>query len=177
MIRLFTRFAVLALATVSILAACTGGSGDHHAVQIKDAVVTLEGPLFAGPNQGQYAFKLDLAKELGSAYTEGMTVESARITAVEVASADSLGLSSFRSFVVSLASDNADVAMQEAAFKNPLPEGASRVSLDVSPEAELGSLLQQGTVYLVLDADLAEDYLEGSRSLTLNLSFDITIKS
>lgn len=174
---LFKRFAVLAMAAASILVACSGGSGDLHSVQIKDAIVTLEGPLFAGPNQGQYAFKLDLAKELGSAYKEGMTLESGRITAVEVTSADSLGLSAFRSFVVSLASDNADVAMQEVAFKNPLPEGASRVALDVSSEAELGSLLQQGTVYLVLDADLAEDYLEGNRSLTLNLSFDLTIKS
>ncbi|NBS71648.1 hypothetical protein EBT31_22465, partial [bacterium] len=55
--------------------------------------------------------------------------------------------------------------------------GEGRHVLPTLRWARIARLLQQGTVYLVLDADLAEDYLEGNRSLTLNLSFDLTIKS
>jgi hypothetical protein len=67
--------------------------------------------------------------------------------------------------------------MQEAAFKNPLPDGAAEVSLDVAPDAELGAIVAEGTLYLVLDADLAEDYYDGNRNFKLNLSLELTVKS
>jgi hypothetical protein len=67
--------------------------------------------------------------------------------------------------------------MQEAAFKNPLPEGATEVALDVAPDAQLGAIVAEGTLYLVLDADLAEDFYDGNRNFKLNLSLELTVKS
>ena len=65
--------------------------------------------------------------------------------------------------------------MQEAAVRNPLEEGASAI-LDVAPEAELGELMEEGKVYVVLDADLLEDYWDGNRNFKLNYTIDLTIK-
>lgn len=167
---------VFALALVGLLYACSGGSGDVHTVQLKNAEIVLEGPLFAGPNQGQYAFSIDLASELGDQFQEGMQINTASLKSAEVIVADSLGLNHLNSLVLSLASDNPEVSMLEVAFKNPLPKESSSVALDLAPEAELDELLRDGTVYLVLDADLAEDLLEGSRKFQVNLTFELTTK-
>jgi hypothetical protein len=104
-------------------------------------------------------------------------VTDARLKGATVLAGDSLGFSQVRSFVLSFASDNSEVAMQEAAFKNPLPEGATEVALDVAPDAELGAIVAEGKLYLVLDADLAEDFYDGNRNFKLNLSLELTVKS
>lgn len=135
---------------------------------------TLEGPLFEGPNAGQVALKLDVRSDLGAA--ENQRVKAARLLHATVRPADTLSFDLVRSFVLSFASDNADVAMQEAAFKNPVPEDAREVSLDVAAQAELGAHFAEDQVYLVLDVDLAEDMWEGSRSFLLDYAMEITLK-
>jgi hypothetical protein len=35
----------------------------------------------------------------------------------------------------------------------------------------------EGKLYLVLDADLAEDFYDGNRNFKLNLSLELTVKS
>ena len=62
------------------------------------------------------------------------------------------------------------------AVKNPLEEGAAEAILDVAPEAELGEIMEDGKVYVVLDADLAEDYWDGNRDFKLNFTLELTIK-
>jgi hypothetical protein len=170
------KITLVALALVGMLSACSSGAGETHTVELSNAEVVLEGPLFAGPNQGQYAFAVDLARELGDKYQDGMQIKTARLTSAEVVVADSLGVDHLNSLVLSLASDNPEVSMLEVAFKNPLPKESTTIALDLAPEAELDALLREGTVYLVLDADLAEDLLEGSRSFRVNLSFELTTK-
>jgi hypothetical protein len=50
------------------------------------------------------------------------------------------------------------------------------VALEVAPEAELGSLVAEGKLYVILDADLAADYLDGDRRFLVNLELSITAK-
>ena len=161
---------VLAAAAVS----CSG-PGEVHEYSVSDLEFTLEGPLFAGPNSGQAEITVDLKEILGEAYTDGMRISDARLTSAEVFPNDSLGFNDVSAFIVSFASDNEDVSMQEAAVKNPLEEEASAI-LDVAPEAELGELMEEGKVYVVLDADLMEDYWDGNRNFKLNYTIDLTIK-
>lgn len=163
--------AVLAVAAVS----CSG-PGEVHEYSVRDLEFTLEGPLFAGPNSGQAEIEVDLKEILGEAYADGMRISDARLTSAEVFPNDSLGFADVRAFIVSFASDNADVSMQEAAVKNPLEEGAVSASLDVAPEAELGELMKEGRVYVILDVDLLEDYWDGNRTFKLNYTIDLTIK-
>jgi hypothetical protein len=168
------------LGILSISAFMTWGcssSGTTHDYSVKDLQFELVGPLFEGPNQVQHVLEIDLATALGDAYEEGMTVSDARLKSATVLAGDSLGFGQVRSFVLSFASDNSEVAMQEAAFKNPLPEGATEVALDVAPDAQLGAIVAEGTLYLVLDADLAEDFYDGNRNFKLNLSLELTVKS
>lgn len=168
----------IGLLTISaILTWGCSSSGTVHNYSVNDLNIELVGPLFEGPNQGQYALEVDLAAALGDAYQEGMTIADAHLKGATVFAGDSLGFSQVRSFVLSFASDNSEVAMQEAAFKNPLPEGATEVTLDVAPDAELGAIVAEGKLYLVLDADLAEDYYDGNRNFKLNLSLELTVKS
>lgn len=168
------------LGIISISAFLTWGcssAGTAHDYSVSDLQFELVGPLFEGPNQGQHVLEIDLSKALGDSYTEGMSISDARLKSATVLAGDSLGFSQVRSLVLSFASDNAEVAMQEAAFKNPLPEGSTEVVLDVAPDAEIGAIVAEGKLYLVLDVDLAEDFYESNRNFKLNLSLELTVKS
>ena len=60
--------------------------------------------------------------------------------------------------------------------QKPIRRGCAEALLDVAPEAELGEIMEDGKVYVVLDADLAEDYWEGNRNFKLNFTLELTIK-
>lgn len=156
-----------------LFSSCSG-PGVVHEWQQEALEFTLEGPLFEGPNSGQVTLELDLPAALGAA--EGQEVADARLVTATVHPADSMGFDQVRSFVLSFASDNADVPMQEAAFKNPVPEEAASVALDVAAQAELGAHFAEDRVYLVLDVDLAEDLWDGYRSFVLDYTMEITLK-
>lgn len=158
-----------------MIASCSG-PGEVHEYAITDLEFSLEGPLFAGPNGGQAEINIDLAEVLGDAYVEGMRISDASVKSATVHPNDSMGFAQVNSFVMSFASDNEDVAMQEAAVKNPLDAGSDVAELNVSPEAELGEIMADGKVYVVLDVDLSEDYWDGSRDFKVNFTLDLTIK-
>lgn len=152
------------------------GPGEISSTSMNDLEFELEGPLFAGPNSGQVEISLDLKDALGDSYVEGVRLTDARLTSATVIANDTLSFSNVNSFVLSFASDNADVSMVEAAFKNPLPEGLSEIALDVAPEVELGEIMAEGKAYVVLDADLMEDYWDGNRNFKLNITLELTTK-
>ena len=135
---------------------------------------TLEGPLFEGPNSGQSVLILDFPASLD--VPADSEVAEARILKATVHPSDSLGFQHVRSLVLSFASDNAEVAMQEVAFKNPVFSESATVELDVTAQADLGELLAENQVYLVLDVDLAEDFWDGNRSFLLDCAVEITFK-
>ena len=171
----FLKKAGIIAVSVMMATSCSG-PGEVHEYAVNDLEFTFEGPLFAGPNGAQTEILIDLANVLGEAYEDGMRISDARLKTATVFPNDSLGFSQINAFVVAFASDNEDVAMQEAAVKNPLEEGAAEAVLDVAPEAELGEIMEDGKVYVVLDADLAEDYWDGNRDFILNFTLDLTIK-
>jgi len=165
----------IAAISVLMITSCSG-PGEMHEYTVNDLEFSLEGPLFAGPNSGQAEIAVDLTEVLGDAYVEGMRISDARLKSATVVPNDSLGFDQVNAFIVSFASDNEDVSMQEAAVKNPLEEDAAEASLDVAVEAELGEIMEEGKVYVVLDADLAEDYWDGNRDFKLNFTLELTIK-
>lgn len=165
-----------ALAVTALLATSCSGPGEMHEYSVNDLEFSLEGPLFAGPNGGQAEITIDLEDVLGDAFEEGARISDARLKEAVVVANDSLGFSNVNAFVVSFASDNEDVAMQEAAVLNPVDQALTEVALNVAPEAELGEIMADGKVYVVLDADLAEDYWDGNRDFKLNFTLELTIK-
>ena len=174
MLKYFKIIAVYAIAAL-LITGCSG-PGEMHEYSVNELEFSLEGPLFAGPNSGQAEISIDLSDALGDTYVEGMRISDARLTSASVTPNDSLGFANINAFIVSFASDNEDVSMQEAAVKNPLDGGATEASLNVAPEAELGEIMEEGKVYVILDADLAEDYWDGNRDFKLNFTLELTIK-
>ena len=174
MLKYFKIIAVYAIAAL-LITGCSG-PGEMHEYSVNELEFSLEGPLFAGPNSGQAEISIDLSDALGDTYVEGMLISDARLTSASVTPNDSLGFANINAFIVSFASDNEDVSMQEAAVKNPLDGGATEASLNVAPEAELGEIMEEGKVYVILDADLAEDYWDGNRDFKLNFTLELTIK-
>jgi len=173
-LKYFKIIAVYAIASL-LITGCSG-PGEMHEYSVNELEFSLEGPLFAGPNSGQAEISIDLSDALGDTYVEGMRISDARLTSASVTPNDSLGFANINAFIVSFASDNEDVSMQEAAVKNPLDGGATEASLNVAPEAELGEIMEEGKVYVILDADLAEDYWDGNRDFKLNFTLELTIK-
>jgi hypothetical protein len=171
----YLRTATIITISLVVMASCSG-PGEVHDYAVNELEFSLEGPLFAGPNGAQNEILIDLADVLGEAYEEGMRISDARLKTATVFPQDSLGFAQINAFVVAFASDNEDVSMQEAAVKNPLEEGATEAVLDVAAEAELGEIMEDGKVYVVLDADLAEDYWDGNRNFKLNFTLELTIK-
>jgi hypothetical protein len=171
----FLKTAGIVAVSVLMITSCSG-PGEVHEYAVNDLEFSLEGPLFAGPNGAQTEISIDLADVLGEAFEEGMRISDARLKTATVFPHDSLGFAQINAFVVAFASDNEDVSMQEAAVKNPLEQGAAEAILDVAPEAELGEIMEDGKVYVVLDADLAEDYWDGNRDFKLNFTLELTIK-
>ncbi len=165
-------FVILSLAFIG----CSGPETVHE-YKVENLEIVLAGPLFEGPNAGQFELTLDIPGALGDAYAPGMKVADARLQRAEVAAGDSLGFAQVRSFVLSFASDNEAVAMEEAAFVNPLPEGLERVALNVAPEAELGPHAAEEKLYVVLDVDLSEDFWDGDRLFLLNFELSLTLQS
>ena len=154
---------LLGLLLPAVLLAACSGQQETVPIELNDLEFTLEGPLFEGPNQGQYVVQVDLP------------VRSARLSSATVVPNDSLGFANVRSFVLSLASDNPEVGMVEAAFLNPLGDAATQAELSVSKEADATAFFQGSTFYLVLDADFAADF-EGNRSFKASLVFDVVTK-
>jgi len=174
---MFKNLRTIGIAAISIfMVASCSGPGEIHEYSVNDLEFSLEGPLFAGPNSGQAEILIDLSEALGEGYVEGMSIRDARLTSATVVSNDSLGFANINAFIVSFASDNEDVSMQEAAVKNPIDASLTSESLNVAPEAELGEIMSDGKVYVVLDADLAEDYWDGNRDFKLNFTLELTIK-
>jgi hypothetical protein len=163
---------LLGLLLPAVLLAACSGQQETVPIELNDLEFTLEGPLFEGPNQGQYVVQVDLPALLGA---DDLEVRSARLSSATVVPNDSLGFANVRSFVLSLASDNPEVGMVEAAFLNPLGDAATQAELSVSKEADATAFFQGSTFYLVLDADFAADF-EGNRSFKASLVFDVVTK-
>jgi hypothetical protein len=135
------------LLVTALIAGCSSQEAPVPVV-LENLEFQMEGPLFEGPNPSQVLVQLDLP------------------------TADSLGLEGVKSFVLSLASDDPKVGMVEAAFLNPLEAGVDPVQLNVSEEAKLGDFFKGTSFYLVLDADLAQDFM-GNRTFKVRASFDV----
>lgn len=159
------------------LQSCGKGS-KSQTIELKDLSFDYEGPLYEGANMGQYAWKIDLKQLLGDQYKEGMKIKGATLLKAEIKDEgceDCLGFADIKSLVLSFASNNKKVPMQEVAFLNPVIAGSKTQALKTSNELELKKFMNEKEIYIILDADINRDW-DGDFSLTgnitLNLSFD-----
>lgn len=144
---------------------------NNKTIVLKNIEFVLEGPLYSGSNPAQYKYEVDLKSILGADYKQGATINSAALTSAQIQSADSnANFNKINSFVLSLASDNKDVKMQELALLNPILANSKVADLKPSAEANAKGFLKEKHFYIVLDADLKED-IEDTLKFIANLTF------
>jgi hypothetical protein len=162
---------------VLLFQSCGKGS-KTQTVELKGLTFNYEGPLIEGANTGQYSWKIDLKELLGDQYKEGMKIKGATLLKAEISAdpcEDCVGFDAIKSLVLSFASNNKKVPMQEVAFLNPINSKKEVQHLGISSELDLKKFLNEKEIYLILDADLKQDWDDDftlNAHLTLDLSFD-----
>jgi hypothetical protein len=131
------------------------------------------GPLFQGSNPAQYVAKIDLKEILGADYKAGVKIKQAVLKNATVEAVEPNGFKSISALVLSFASDNPDLAMQELAVLNPIKPGLKKVKLKPSKEAEASGFFAEKQVYVILDASFLE---EVNANVTLEGSFEFELK-
>jgi hypothetical protein len=154
---------------VAIFASCSEGITKNYTIDNID--VTVEGPLFDGPNTMQATHSIDLSTIEAGLLPEH--IQSVKLTKASVTTADSAAFNGVRNFVLQFTS--ADAKMQKAGVLNPVPQNTSPVELTPAAEAELTDNFKQKELIIILDADLEGDRDE-SLTYTGNFEFEITYK-
>ena len=101
--------------------------------------------------------KINLKEILGADYEEGMEIDEAALKKAVVEIIEPEGCTDISSFVMSLASDNPDLAMQELAVVNPIKSYGGKIKLKPSPSADATDYFAEKSVYVVLDASFLKD--------------------
>ncbi|MFM8596197.1 MAG: hypothetical protein ACKOBN_03775 [Flavobacteriales bacterium] len=157
---------------VLLMYAC-GSPENTKTFTLKDIEFKYEGPLFQGSNPSQYVAKIDLKEILGEDYKEGIQIEEAVLKNATVQSIDPKNFQDINALVLSLASDNPDLSMQELAVLNPIQAKQSTVKLRPSKEADPTDYFAEKQVYVILDASFAKDV---NSNVTLKGSFEFEVK-
>jgi hypothetical protein len=145
-----------AFLTTILLFACSGP--DHtKTFKLENIEFVYSGPLFEGSNAAQYVAKIDLKEILGADYQDGMEIDEASLKKAFVEITEPKGCTDINSFVMSLASDNPDLAMQELAVVNPIKSYGGQIKLKPSPSADATDYFAEKSVYVVLDASFLKD--------------------
>jgi hypothetical protein len=160
---------LLLLSALFALASCSEGITKKYAIDNID--VTVEGPLFDGPNTMQATHSIDLSTIEAGLLPEH--IQAVKLTKASVTTADSAAFNGVRNFVLQFTS--ADAKMQKAGVLNPVPKNTSTIELTPAAEAELTDNFKQKELIIILDADLEGDRDE-SLTYTGNFEFEITYK-
>jgi hypothetical protein len=145
-----------ALFSLFLLAAC-GAADKTKNFKLENIEFEYSGPLFEGSNAAQYVAKINLKEILGADYEDGMEIDEAALKKAFVEIVEPEGCTDISSFVMSLASDNPDLAMQELAVVNPIKSYGGKIKLKPSPSADATDYFAEKSVYVVLDASFLKD--------------------
>lgn len=131
----------------------------------------FEGPLFEGPNTGQYTLEVQLDKVMEGLASETAKVRHARLNKAVIRPGEGSDFSLINSLVLQLASDDAE--MMEIGVLNPVPEGSNEAELNASTEADVADFFNGKSFILVLDAGLKEDLYD---NMILKGTFEFSLE-
>ncbi len=84
-------------------------------------------------------------------------IESIFISGVTLTKNDSIGLSEITSSKLQIMSESEDLPMVTVAVKTEVAEGVNSIELDVIDDVDLKEYMDNGKIYLVLDANFSVD--------------------
>ena len=162
-------YSVLALVIFLIAAGCAG-EGTTHSYSMTAVPILVSGPLMEGPNTAQYEVKIDWAS-IGNEVKGN--IKDARLTDAALYKEDGSALQGVSGVVVQLTADDAD--METVAVLNPVPEGSSRIDLQMSAEADAEDYFEGDTFFIVVDVTMTEELWE-DLPLLGDFNFEIIAK-
>ena len=151
-------------------------SGESKVLVFTTPEITLQadGPLLEGSNTAQGNFKSTLADFLKTNGSSLDKVSDATLSAATLMLPDSMNSSLLSEITLQLAADQVD--MQKVGVLNPVPEGQTKLTLNIAKEQEkIGKILQQPNMTFVADVNIKKDT---ANSLPIKgiFEFKITIK-
>lgn len=135
--------------------------------------VLFEGPLFEGPNSGQFS-----VSEAFNQFLKSNGIERSRITKVVLNSAEATVDTVTEDLNVTdagLTFAGGELDMIQVAGLNPFPEGEESGRLTVSQEAEITPFFKKDDFILLLDLGFDNDLYDDYRA-EVALRFDVTFK-
>jgi len=152
---------ILLLLFVAVVSSSCGG-GIDKVYEISNLELSMEGPLFEGPNSASASHKVDLSK-IGSSASN---VKGATLSKIVLRLPDSLSFDNFSDFKFQLTAD--DAAMTEAAQLNPVPAGQSSIELKTSSEADLTDFFKLNEFIILIDGNVKEEVYD-------NFNFEVDL--
>ena len=151
---------------LSLIASC--GQHVDKTLTLENIDLSMEGPLYEGPNSANVTYKVDLSQISSTAEK----VRGAKLTKISLSVPDSLNFDNFSDFKFQLTAD--DASMIEAAQLNPVPAGQSRIELTTSDEAELGDFFKLNEFIILIDGNAKEE-LYDNFNFKADLTFSIQV--
>jgi hypothetical protein len=159
----------IALAIILIAAGCAS-EGTTHSYSLTAVPILVSGPLMEGPNTAQYEVKMDWTS-IGDEVKGN--IKDARLTDAALYKEDGSALQGVSGVVVQLTADDAD--MEEVAVLNPVPEGSSRIDLQMAAEADAEDYFEGDAFFIVVDVTMTEELWE-DLPLLGDFNFEIVSK-
>ena len=133
------------------------------------------GPLFEGSNPAQVTVKVNPQELLGDLWKEGMEIKKVHLKKAEITADNNADFGGIQSLVLSMASNNPKLHMQEIAVSSPLQPEYNKIVLTMAPQAKIDDYFREKEFYMVLDASLAGDREQDLR-LTGQFTLEITYR-
>ncbi len=129
------------------------------------------GPLFEGSNPAQVTVKVNPQELLGDLWKEGMEIKKVHLQKAEITADNNADFGGIQSLVLSMASNNPQLHMQEIASASPVQPAYNKASLTPATQSKIDEFFGEKEFYMVLDASL-----KGDRDQDLRLTGQFTLE-
>ncbi|WMJ74134.1 hypothetical protein RCC89_13305 [Cytophagaceae bacterium ABcell3] len=141
-----------------VLALFSCGSGEKQTLEyhLSDISLVLEGPMFPGSNESQAEIVFSPEEVLESAGVSRDNIKNIRVKEVTLRTNNEETFDLFESIVVQMVGGGS--SLTSVAVQSPVPASSASLTPGVSEKAELAKFKSADKVFLVIDANINEDY-------------------
>lgn len=132
-------------------------------------------PLMEGSNPAQVTVSVNPQELLGDLWKEGMKIQKVVLKKAEISAENNADFADVQSFVLSMASNNPQLHMQEIASASPVQPAYNKASLTPATQSKIDKFFGEKEFYMVLDASLKGDRDQDLR-LTGQFTLEITFR-
>ena len=132
-------------------------------------------PLMEGSNPAQVTVSVNPQELLGDLWKEGMKIQKVVLKKAEISAENNADFADIQSLVLSMASNNPQLHMQEIASASPVQPAYNKASLTPATQSKIDKFFGEKEFYMVLDASLKGDRDQDLR-LTGQFTLEITFR-